>query len=107
MHPLDADGAIQAELTSSPTDVWAGKVKAVTDKLKTMAAAQERLERALEQQLEQQNFKLEQQLEQQNLKIEQQLEERLEQQNVVLEQLRQQNNETQAKLDQLISAVVR
>ena len=96
MHPLDADGAIQAELTSSPTDVWAGKVKAVTDKLKTMAAAQERLERALEQQLEQQN-----------LKIEQQLEERLEQQNVVLEQLRQQNNETQAKLDQLISAVVR
>ena len=77
MHEVDADGAIQSEL--SETDAWAGKVKAVTDavskEVDVLKAAQER-------------------------------------QSDILAQLQQQGNETQekldktqAKLDQLISAV--
>ena len=92
MHPVDADGAIQSEL--SETDAWAGKVKAVTDAVSkeviVLKAAQERQSEVLEQ--------LQEKLQQQGDETQEKF-----------EQLQQQGNETQAKLeaklDQLISAV--
>ena len=81
MHEVDADGAIQSELSEG--DAWAGKVKAVTDavskEVSVLKAAQERQREVLEQLRE---TVLEQQ-----------------------EKLQQQGEETQEKLNQIILAV--